>query len=161
MDGFVFPETGLRPKGGKVIKSKSLLNTAWLILLPFLISCASGPMRAPVNAGTVIYTQGTAQHTATVMLTVPPPKVYQAMLDVISRSPDLELINQDDESYLVEVTREGWKVAGQATTMDRVNTILFIWSDAGNSGMTGQELSLRAVRNICDELRVECEMQDL
>jgi hypothetical protein len=109
----------------------------------------------------VIYTKGAAHHTATVMLTLPPPKVYQAMLNVIERNAALEMVNQDDESYLVEVRQGEWKVAGQATTMDRVNTILFIWSDAGDSGMTGQELSLRAVRNICDELKVECEMQDL
>ncbi len=141
--------------------SRSIGNAVWLMLLMVLVGCASGPMKAPTSAGTVIYTKGAAQHTATVMLTVPPPKVYEAMLTIVKKSPDLELVNQDDESYLVEVSHGEWKVAGQATTMDRVNTILFIWSDAGNSGMTGQELSLRAVRNVCDELRVECEMQDL
>jgi hypothetical protein len=44
--------------------------------------------------------------------------------------------------------------------MDRVSTILFLWADAGNSGMTGHDLAKRAMQQICDELKVECQMQD-
>lgn len=133
-----------------------------LVFLALITGCSSGPARAPTSAGMVVFAKGAQQHTATVMLNEQPRTVYEAMVSVVKRTPDLTVINNNKEDFLLEVSHEdGMSITAQATTMDRANTILFIWADAGDSGMTGNELAKRAMTSICSELKVECTMQDL
>lgn len=124
-------------------------------------SCAYGPMQAPTSAGMVVYTKGARQHTATVQLEVSAAEVYAAMLRITEQRPDLKILNKEDKRYLLELTDGERSVAGQATELDANSSLLFIWSDAGESGQTGQSISLKAIRDICAELKVHCTMQDL
>ncbi len=124
-------------------------------------SCTYGTMQAPTSAAMVVYTKGARQHTATVQIARPPAEVYAAMLRILSRSPDLKIINNDEKHYLLEVTKEGKNLTGQATQLDSHSTLFFIWADAGDSGQTGQSLALDAMRQVCTELKVQCTMQDL
>jgi len=123
--------------------------------------CAYGPMQAPTSAGLVVYTKGARQHTATVQLAVPAAEVYAAMLRITAQRPDLKILNKEDKRYLLELTDGERSVAGQATELDANSSLLFIWSDAGESGQTGQNISLKAIRDICAELKVQCTMQDM
>jgi len=123
--------------------------------------CAYGPMQAPTSAGQVVYTKGARQHTATVQLAVPAAEVYAAMLRITAQRPDLKILNKEDKRYLLELTDGERSVAGQATELDVNSSLLFIWSDAGESGQTGQSISLKAIRDICAELKVHCTMQDM
>ena len=123
--------------------------------------CAYGPMQAPTSAGLVVYTKGARQHTATVQLAVPAAEVYAAMLRITAQRPDLKVLNKEDKRYLLELTDGERSVAGQATELDANSSLLFIWSDAGESGQTGQNISLKAIRDICVELKVHCTMQDM
>jgi len=123
--------------------------------------CAYGPMQAPTSAGLVVYTKGARQHTATVQLAVPAAEVYAAMLRITAQRPDLKVLNKEDKRYLLELTDGERSVAGQATELDANSSLLFIWSDAGESGQTGQNISLKAIRDICAELKVQCTMQDM
>jgi len=123
--------------------------------------CAYGPMQAPTSAGLVVYTKGARQHTATVQLAVPAAEVYAAMLRITAQRPDLKVLNKEDKRYLLELTDGERSVAGQATELDANSSLLFIWSDAGESGQTGQNISLKAIRDICAELKVHCTMQDM
>lgn len=124
-------------------------------------SCTYGAMRAPTSAGLVVYTKGARQHTATVQLAVPVAEVYAAMLRITTQRPNLKILNKEDKRYLLELTDGERSVAGQATELDANSSLLFIWSDAGESGQTGQSISLKAMRDICAELKVHCTMQDL
>ena len=133
----------------------------FLLFVPFLVSCTSGPMRAPTSAGMVVLAKGATQHTATVMLTIGPTRVYETMLSIVEARPDWKLINDNRDAHLIEVQKGELNLTAQATTMDRVSTILFIWADAGNSGMTGYDLAKKAMQTVCDELKVECQMQDI
>lgn len=126
-----------------------------------LQACTYGPMRAPTQAGLVLYTQGARQHTATVQLQVPPPEVYDAMLRIIRNRSDLRLISNNDKHYLVEVMRADDNVTLQATPLDSDWTLLFVWATAGKNNGTGRDLALRAVKQVCSELGVSCKMQDL
>jgi len=124
-------------------------------------SCTYGSMRAPASAGMVVYTKGARQHTATVQIVRPPAEVYAAMLRILARRPDLKVINNDEKHYLLEVTEGGKNLTGQATQLDSNSTLFFIWADAGDSGQTGQDLALDAMREVCTELKVQCTMQGL
>ena len=132
-----------------------------LLIMPFLASCTSGPMKAPTSAGMVVLSKGATQHTATVMLTIPPTRVYETTLGIVEARSDWELVNNNRDAHLIEVQKGELSLTIQVTTMDRISTILFLWADAGNSGMTGHDLATRAMQQICDELKVECQMQDI
>ena len=124
-------------------------------------SCAYGPMQAPTSAGMVIYTKGARQHTATVQIAQPPAEVYAGMLRALAKRPDLKVINNDEKRYLLEVTKDGKRLTGQATELDANSTLFFIWADAGESGQTGQNLALVAMQELCAELKIECKMSGL
>ena len=123
--------------------------------------CAYGPMRAPTSAGMVVYTKGARQHTATVQIAQPPAEVYAGMLRALAKRPDLKVINNDEKRYLLEVTKDGKRLTGQATELDANSTLFFIWADAGESGQTGQNLALVAMRELCAELKIECKMSGM
>lgn len=123
--------------------------------------CTYGAMKAPTSAGMVVYTKGARQHTATVQLAVPAGEVYAAMLRITAQRPNLKILNKEDKRYFLELTDGERSVAAQATELDANSSLLFIWSDAGESGQTGQSISVKAIRDICAELKVHCTMQDL
>jgi hypothetical protein len=126
-----------------------------------MISCTYGSMRAPTSAGMVVYTKGARQHTATVQIAQPPAEVYAGMLRILARRPDLKVINNDEKHYLLEVVKGEKNLTAQATELDTNSTLFFIWADAGESGQTGHDLALDAMRNICAELKIECKMLGL
>jgi hypothetical protein len=125
-----------------------------------LQSCTVGPMRAPTQTGMVLYAQGARQHTATVQLQLPPAEVYAAMKRVLQNRPDLKLINSNERRHLIEVMQGDKSVTAQATALDGNLTLLFVWTDAGESGDTGRDVALRAVNELCRELAVQCQMRD-
>lgn len=126
-----------------------------------LSGCTYGPMRAPSNAGLVIYTQGARQHTATVQLERAPAEVYAGMQQIIARNPELQVVNDDSKRYLLEVVKGERRLTAQATLLDDHATLLFIWADAGDSGQTGRDLALKAAKDICAELQVSCKVEGL
>jgi hypothetical protein len=149
-------------RGAIVMKLNRYIYLVGLVLLALMTGCSSGPAKAPTSAGMVVFAKGAKQYTATVMLAEQPRAVYEAMVSIVKRSPDLTVINNNKDDFLLEVRHENSvSITAQATTMDRLSTILFIWADAGDSGMTGYELARRAMKNVCDELKVECTMQDI
>lgn len=151
-------------KLGKIMLEASLKS----VIISFLMACVfiaqgctSGPMRAPTSAGMVVYSKGARQHTATLQIDLPATEVYAAMLRVVAQHPEIKVINQNDKYFLLELTDGERNVTGQATELDSRSTLFFIWADAGNSGQTGQRLALNAVRALCAELKVECQMKGL
>jgi hypothetical protein len=150
-------------------KEKNTMNTWWrntlvvssLIGALLMLGCAYGPMEAPTSAGMVVYTKGAQQHTATVQIARPPAEVYAAMLRVITKRPDLMVINNDEKRYLLEIAKGEKRLTGQATELDANSTLFFIWADAGASGQSGQNLALTAVRALCAELKIVCKMGGL
>ena len=127
-----------------------------------LHGCTYGAMRAPSDAGLVVYTRGASMHTATIQIARPASEVYAAMLRAVANYPkEVTVINNDEKRYLLEVTSEGKRLAGQATELDANSTLFFIWADTGDSGETGKHLAERATRTLCNELKIECKMKDL
>ena len=140
---------------------RNTLVVSSLIGALLMLGCAYGPMEAPTSAGMVVYTKGAQQHTATVQIARPPAEVYAAMLRVITKRPDLMVINNDEKRYLLEIAKGEQRLTGQATELDANSTLFFIWADAGASGQTGQSLALDAMRELCAELKIVCKMEGL
>lgn len=142
-------------------RSCNTLVVTCLIFSLAIIGCTHGPMQAPTSAGMIVYTKGARQHTATVQIALPPADVYAGMLRVLARKPDLQIINNDEKHYLLEVSSDERLLTGQATELDADSTLFFIWADAGNSGQSGQSLALRAMQELCAELKIECTMNSM
>jgi len=144
----------------KTLRYYSLIVVGLIGVLTML-GCTYGAMKAPTSAGLVVYTRGASLHTATIQIARPPAEVYSAMLRIITRHPELTVINDDKKHYLLEVAKGEEHLTGQATELDANSTLFFIWADAGASGKTGKNLALRAAQEICAELKIQCQMKDL
>ena len=104
---------------------------------------------------------GARQHTATVQLDRPAEEVLASMLSVAEQNPQWSMVSRVDRRYLLELTENDKRVTGQAMDVDSHSSLLFVWADAGNSGITGHDLALRAVNLVCDDLSVPCKIQDM
>jgi len=144
------------------MKTRSQLLTSVLMCISALVlqSCSYGPMQTPTSTGLVLYTKGAKQHTANVQIALPPTKVFAGMVRAVARHPELDIINNDEERYLLEVLAGDLRLAGQASELDQNSTLFFIWADAGDSGHTGESLAMRAIRELCSELEIDCTMKD-
>ena len=144
------------------MRSRSQPLTVVLVCISAMAlqSCTYGPMQSPTSAGLVLYTKGARQHTANLQIALPPTEVYAGMVRAVARHPELHIINNDEERYLLEVLAGDLSLTGQATELDRNSTLFFIWADAGNSGQTGESLAMRAIRELCSELEIDCTMKD-
>ena len=138
----------------------TILSTTGLVISLAVSGCTYGPMKEPTTAGLVIYTKGAKQHTANLQIALPPTEVYAGMLRAVARHPELHIINNDQKRYLLEVLAGDLSLTGQATELDQNSTLFFIWADAGSSGQTGESLAMRAIRELCSELAIDCTMKD-
>jgi hypothetical protein len=134
---------------------RSVLITALLIW--GLQGCATA-LHPGAFTGLIFHTRGANQHTATVQLALPPGEVYAGMLRVAARHSEFRVANKVQSRFLLEVEDGTRRLTGQATDLGEGKTLLFMWADAGGSGQTGQALLLEAVKEICAELAVQCEM---
>lgn len=145
----------------KTWRYSSLIGIAFISVLTML-GCTYGAMKAPSDAGLVVYTRGASLHTATIQIARPAPEVYAAMLRAVANYPEkLTVVNNDEKGYLLELTHEGKRITGQAMEVDANTTLFFIWADTGETSDTGKNLAERATRTLCNELKVECKMKGM
>jgi len=125
----------------------------WL-LVSLLAGCYATSGTSVYDATTVVYTTGARQDTVAVELPIAPREVFSSMSRIIDSRSGLEVLARDEEAYMIEVLSGPKRLTGQATDLGNGETLLFIWADAGDSGQSGEELALSAVRQICDDLDV-------
>jgi len=136
--------------------------TRFIVLLTILFSIQScgTALQSTAMTSSIIYTKGARQHTAMLQINLPPADVYNGLLKVIAKRPDLKTLNTNTQRYLIEVEKDGQFLSAQATSLSNDQTLLFIWADAGNTGRTGQELAQTATEAICKELGVQCKVKE-
>lgn len=130
-----------------------------LVSAILISGCVALPGGTVTDAATVVYTSGASQHTAAVELQVPADEVFESMVRVIKEHPDIEVVERKDKAYLIEVSQEKERrITGQVTSLGSGSALLYIWADAGSSGLSGREMAISAVEFICDELGVDYEL---
>lgn len=133
-----------------------------LVSVLTLLGCTTGAMKAPTDAGMVVYTRGSSLHTATIQIAMPAAEVYAGMLRAVAKYPEkVTVVNNNEKGYLLEVNHEGKRLTAQAMEVDAYTTLFFIWADAGETNDTGKSLAERATRTLCNELKVECKMKGM
>ena len=145
----------------KTRQSLSLLIVGFVSLLT-LLGCTTGPMKAPSDAGLMVYSKGARLHTATIQIAKPASEVYAAMLRAVAKSSkDLTVVNNNEKSYLLELTSEGKSLTAQAMELDANSTLFFIWADSGQTGDTGKNMTEHAAKTLCNELKIECKLKEM
>jgi hypothetical protein len=130
-----------------------------LVSAILISGCAALPGGTVTDAATIVYTSGASQYTAAVELQVPAEEVFDTMVRMVKANPDVEVVDRNDKAYLLEVTQEKERrITGQVTRLGSGSSLLYIWADAGSSGLTGREIAISAVESICDELGVDYEL---
>ena len=134
----------------------ALLGCA-LLQLP---GCGATPARQAYDAALVVHTAGSSQHMIAARVPAEATAVFQAFDAVIERRPDVAVFNRKDNAMLLEVARDDVRVTGQVTALNDEESLLYVWADAGESGITGKEVATATVEAICDELGVTFERVD-
>jgi hypothetical protein len=92
---------------------------------------------------------------------VAPPIVFDALVRLIKKRSDVEVVDRNDKAMLIEVAQENERrITGQVTKLAAGNSLLYVWADAGSSGQSGREMAISAIELICAELGVDYEMVD-
>lgn len=122
------------------------------------VGCMGTPGTVVTNATTVVYTRGAKQDTIAVKLPVSKTKAYATMYRLVLEDPDALLEGQNEAAGLLEATKNGVEWIIQATELGNDQTLLYLWIDTTDTGQVAHDLGLSAVKKICDELNVICDI---
>jgi len=132
---------------------KAARRLGWLTACVLLVSTA-GCITATVMA-TVVYVASKMQYTATVEVKAKPADVYGAMQRIIERRPDVEVVKRDDAKYLLDIRKGKNTATAQVSATEGGLTILKVTAKEGETEASHEELALRIVTQVCDELKVQ------
>jgi len=130
------------------------------LIAVILAGCTALPARQAVDAALVVHTEGSSQHMIAARVPADASRVFNSFVRIIEEKPDVEVVNRKDNAMLLEITQDEIKITAQATQLGAGESLLYIWAEAGDSGLSGRELATAVVEAICEELGVEFERVD-
>jgi len=107
------------------------------------------------SVAAVVYMRSNNHLTTTVLIKKTPDATYTAMNQIIERTADIKVINKEDKIYLIEASRGENKVTAKTTPYGSGLTQLIVTADAGKGDLSDEDLALKVVKQICEELGVE------
>ena len=137
---------------------RQLIVLSALFLIASLGACAWLPGGNVVESALLVHTAGSKKHTAAVQIPIAATEVFAAVIRLVEEKPDLLIENRNDKAFLIEVAKDSRSMTGQVTSLGADRSLLYVWADAGDSGITGEELATSMVELVCNELGVEYEL---
>ena len=135
-----------------------LLVMSIFLTVSTLSGCIFLPGGTVVESALVVHTAGSKKHTAAVQVPVAAAEVFATIVRLIEDNPDLLIESRNDKAFLIEVAQGSTSLTGQVTDLGAGRSLLYVWADAGESGVTGEEFATSVVELVCDELGVEHEL---
>ena len=135
-----------------------LLVISTVLTVSTLSGCIFLPGGTVVESALVVHTAGSKKHTAAVQVPVAASEVFATIVRLVGDRPDLLIESSNDKAFLIEVAKGSRTLTGQVTSLGADRSLLYVWADAGDSGVTGEELATSIVEIVCDELGVEYEL---
>jgi hypothetical protein len=129
-----------------------------LFVFASLGACAWLAGGSVVESALVVHTAGSKKHTAAAQIPIAAADVFVAVIHLVEDRPDLIVESRNDKAFLIEVTAGSQSLTGQVTSLGVGKSLLYVWADAGESGLTGEALAISVVQLVCDELGVEHEL---
>ena len=124
----------------------------------FLGACLGTPGTTVTNAGEVVYLAGPKKETVTATLHALPNDVFDSVVRTILNAETAEVIQRNDVSRMIEVSWDGRSVNAQATEYGDGETLLFLWVDAGDTGLTGKEVAMSTLDSISKDLNASYQL---
>jgi hypothetical protein len=115
---------------------------------------AAGCITAAVM-GTVVYVVSKMEYTATVEVKAKPADVYAAMLRILQRRPDVEVVKRDDAKFFLELKKGKNSAKAQVSVTEAGVTQLKVSAMEYETEASHQDLAFRVVTQVCDELGVK------
>jgi hypothetical protein len=115
---------------------------------------AAGCITAAVM-GTVVYVVSKMEYTATVEVKAKPADVYAAMLRILQRRPDVEVVKRDDAKFFLELKKGKNSAKAQVSVTEAGVTQLKVSAMEYETEASHQDLAFRIVTQVCDELGVK------
>jgi hypothetical protein len=137
---------------------RPILISAILASAVLLTACIGTPGTTVTNAGEVVYLSGPKQETVAVTLAASPEAVFDSILRTIAEAKTAEVTQRNDETRMVEASYDGRSFNAQATEFGSGDTLLFLWVDAGETGLTGNELAMSTIETISKDLNASYEL---
>jgi hypothetical protein len=131
----------------------AILATALL-----LQACLGTSGTTVTHAGEVVYSRGAKKETVAATMNASPQAVFDSIIRKIAEAEAAEVIKRDDAAMMVEVTCDGRNINAQATEFGDGGTMLFIWADAGETGLTGEEVAMSTFDTISKDLNTSYEL---
>ena len=128
------------------------------VVFAVLPGCSALPGGQVVESALVVHTSGAKKHTAAVQIPLAAEEVFATIVRLIEEKPDNIIESRNDKAFLIEIEDDGRSMTGQVTRLGPDRSLLYVWVDAGNTGLTGQELATDVVEVVCDELGVKYEL---
>lgn len=130
-----------------------------ILAFPVLLSaCLGTPGTTVTNAGEVVYSASAKKGTVTAIVAASPGLVFDSFIREIMRSETVEVIERNDASMMVEIALDGRTLRAEVTEYGDDQTLLFLWADAGDTGLTGNEVAMSTINTISQDLDVNYEL---
>ena len=142
----------------KTIHRKGFFLTAAVLLSALFV--LQGCVVFLTSVATVIKMKSSNHFSTTVLVKKQPADVYAAMLSVVERKDDVEIVSREVDTYMLEATRGEQHFTAKATAFDSGMTQWMITADAGESDRTDEDLALDSVKLICEELGVKYKLAE-
>ena len=139
-------------------RSWQLAVISILLTVSSLSGCIFLPGGTVVDSALVVHTAGSKKHTAAVQVPLAASEVFATIVRLIEDKPDWQIDNRNDKAFLIEVAKGSRSLTGQVTDLGAGRSLLYVWADAGESGVTGEEMATSMVEVVCDELGVKYEL---
>ena len=144
--------TGL--KGAVSAQAKRAAWRLGLLAACLLLVSAAGCITAAVM-GTVVYVVSKMEYTATVEVKAKPADVYAAMLRILQRRPDVEVVKRDDAKFFLELKKGKNSAKAQVSVTEAGVTQLKVSAMEYETEASHQDMAFRIVTQVCDELGVK------
>jgi hypothetical protein len=135
-------------------KTRCMTLAVLVLSVCVLLVGMTGCITAAVTA-TVVYVVSTMEYTATVEVEAKPADVYDAMLRILKQRSDVEIVKQDAVNYLLDIRKGKNTATAQVSLTKSGVTMLKVKAREGETGASHEELALRIVTQVCDELKVQ------
>jgi hypothetical protein len=140
----------------RLMRMFSSFNSLVAILIMFIMFCITGCI-ASMPVVVKLIEKG-SQYTATLEVYKEANEIYQIVIRELEKIPDVRIIRKDEVKFSVEASRAEKITRIIASPAGAGKSRVIITADAGKTWDDSKDLAHRAVRRICQEVNMRCQL---
>lgn len=132
-------------------------SLAAILILIFCIASFTAGCAATVPVVVNLMDKG-RQYTATLEVSKSADEIYRIVVRELEKIPDVRIVRKDDSKFFIEASRADKNTRITASPASNGKSRVTITADAGNTWEESKDLASRAVRRICEEVQMRCQL---